>query len=88
MVDGVFVDLIPGTRVRQQFHFVSDDPAFAGTMVMTWDLANVADGTLVTVTASNVPVGISREDHEKGMASSLANLAVFVEGTRDAAASR
>ena len=88
VVDGAFVDLIPGARVQQKFDFVSDDPEFAGTMVMTWDLADVADGTLVTVTAWNVPAGISREDHERGMASSLANLAAFVEAARNASPSR
>lgn len=35
---------------------------------------------LVTVTAEQVPVGVSPEDHAKGLASSLANLAAYVEG--------
>ena len=38
-VSGRFVDLEPNETVVQEFDFVSDDPAFAGTMRMTWGLA-------------------------------------------------
>ena len=38
-----------------------------------------AEGTEVTVVCSGVPSGISAEDHAAGIASSLANLAAFVE---------
>jgi hypothetical protein len=48
-------------------------------MVMTWTLGPAAGGTLVTLTAENVPPGISAEDHSAGLASSLENLARFVE---------
>ncbi len=34
-----------------------------------------ADGTLVTIEATDVPPGISPEDHAVGLASSLENLA-------------
>ncbi len=34
---------------------------------------------MVTVTAENVPNGISRADHDAGLRSSLDNLAGFVE---------
>lgn len=78
-VSGRFVDLEEGECVVQEFDFVSDDPAFAGTMRMTWGLAWCAEGTEVTVIAENVPSGISKEDHAKGLASSLANLAACVE---------
>jgi uncharacterized protein YndB with AHSA1/START domain len=78
-VRGRFVDLVPDECVVQDFDFVSDDPEFAGTMRMTWGLARCADGTEVSVVAENVPSGISKEDHAKGLASSLANLAAYVE---------
>jgi uncharacterized protein YndB with AHSA1/START domain len=78
VVEGRFVDLVPGQRVVQQVEFASDDPAFAGIMTMTWSLASVPGGTEVTVTADNVPDGISKQDHADGMASSLANLAAFL----------
>ncbi|WP_316174789.1 MULTISPECIES: SRPBCC domain-containing protein [unclassified Bradyrhizobium] len=63
----------------QAIDFVSDRPEFAGTMTMTWSLTPAADGTLVSILAENVPIGIGRTDHELGMASSLENLARFVE---------
>ena len=78
-VSGRFVELDPDECLVQEFDFVSDDPAFAGTMRMTWGLAWCADGTEVTVVAENVPSGISKDDHVRGLASSLANLAAWVE---------
>lgn len=78
-VSGRFVDLEPDELVVQEFDFVSDDPDFAGTMRMTWGLAWCAEGTEVTVVAENVPSGISKEAHVEGMASSLANLAAYLE---------
>ncbi len=79
VVEGRFLDLVPGRRVVQSVDFVSDDPAFAGTMVMTWTATPVDDQTLVEIRAENVPRGISAEDHAVGLASSLANLAAFLE---------
>jgi len=78
-VEGRLVELVPGERIVQAADFESDDPAFGGTMTMTWSLRAVREGTEVTVTASNVPEGVSAEDHAVGLASSLANLAAFVE---------
>jgi uncharacterized protein YndB with AHSA1/START domain len=82
VVEARFVDIVPGVRVVQAIDFVSDDPAFAGTMTMTWELSAVADGTRVEIRAVDVPTGVSPEDHAVGMASSLANLAAFVEAAR------
>ena len=79
VVNGVFLDLVPNQQVRQRFTFRSEDPAFAGAMVMTWTLRPAMGMTDVTVAAENVPVGISMHEHEAGMASSLANLAKYVE---------
>ncbi|KOX12570.1 ATPase [Nocardiopsis sp. NRRL B-16309] len=74
-----FVELVPGERVVQRIVFDSPDPAFAGTMTMTWRLAEHPEGTLVTIEATGVPRGISQADHETAFASSLANLAAHVE---------
>jgi uncharacterized protein YndB with AHSA1/START domain len=79
VVEVGFADLVPAERVVQLAVFESEDPAFAGTMTMTWELAAAGDGTEVTVTATDVPAGIGQADHEAGIASSLANLASFVE---------
>ncbi|MGA9595887.1 MAG: SRPBCC family protein [Acidimicrobiia bacterium] len=79
IVEARFVDVVPDIRVVQAVEFVSDDPAFAGTMTMTWEAAEVDGGTLVTFTADTVPDGITAEDHEAGLASSLRNLAGYLE---------
>jgi uncharacterized protein YndB with AHSA1/START domain len=79
VVEARFVDLVPGERVVQAVDFESDDPAFAGTMTMTWALTAAAGGTRVDITAEGVPSGVSAEDHAAGLASSLANLALHLE---------
>jgi uncharacterized protein YndB with AHSA1/START domain len=79
IVEARFVDVVPGVRVVQAVDFVSDDPANAGTMTMTWELTAVDDGTRVDIRADDVPAGISAEDHAAGLASSLANLATYLE---------
>jgi len=79
VIVGEFVELIPDRLVRQRFTFQSEDPAFAGAMLMTWTLAVLPGGVEVAVAAEDVPEGISPRDHEVGMASSLANLAKYVE---------
>jgi uncharacterized protein YndB with AHSA1/START domain len=80
IVEARFVEFIPNRRVAEFVDFESDDPAFAGTMTMTWDLAETPDGTRVTITAEDVPDGISAEDHQLGLISSLGNLARYAEG--------
>lgn len=77
VVSGRFVELVPGERIALAINFVSDDPAFAGTMTMTWTLAPENGSTLVSIAAVDVPPGIGPEDHETGLASSLANLAAY-----------
>ena len=79
VVEARFVDIVPGERVVQAVDFVSDDPAYAGTMTMTWEIAAVEAGTRVDITAEDVPDGVSAEDHAAGLSSSLANLADYVE---------
>ena len=80
VVESRFIDLVPGVRVVQAVDFVSDDPSYAGTMTMTWELAEVDGGTRVDIVADNVPDGIAADDHAAGMASSLVNLAEYLEG--------
>ena len=77
---GRFLALEPGRRVVQSVEFESDDPAFAGEMILTWSLEPAPAGTNVAVTAENVPAGISAEDHAAGLASSLENLDRFLTG--------
>jgi uncharacterized protein YndB with AHSA1/START domain len=79
IVEARFVDIVPGERVVQAVDFVSDDPAYAGTMTMTWAVTAVSAGTRVDIVAEDVPDGISAGDHAAGLSSSLANLAAYVE---------
>ncbi len=79
IVEARFVDIVANERVVQAVDFVSDDPAFSGTMTMTWELSPEDGATRVQIRADDVPAGISPEDHASGMESSLANLARFVE---------
>jgi hypothetical protein len=46
---------------------------------MTWRFELTSGGTLVTVVADTVPSGIGRAEHESGIASTLANLANYIE---------
>jgi uncharacterized protein YndB with AHSA1/START domain len=78
IVEARYVDIVPDDRVVQTVDFVSDDPAFGGTMTMTWTVRAESGGTRVEITADDVPDGISAEDHTAGLNSSLDNLADYV----------
>jgi len=67
--------------IVQAVEFQSEDPAFAGEMIMTWTLAAVPEGTKVTIVCENVPEGIRKEDHDIGLRSTLENLAIFTESS-------
>jgi uncharacterized protein YndB with AHSA1/START domain len=79
IVEARYVDIVPNDRVVQAVDFVSDDPAFAGTMTMTWTVRAVVGWSRVEITADDVPDGISPDDHSAGLTSSLENLARYVE---------
>lgn len=79
VVDARFIHVEPTTRIGLSVDFVSDDPRFAGTMTMDWRFEPVHEGTIVTVVADHVPMGIDRTDHEAALASTLPNLAYLVE---------
>jgi uncharacterized protein YndB with AHSA1/START domain len=79
VVEVRFVDIVPPERIVQAVDFVSDDPAFGATMIMTWEVSSVGHGTQVAIRAENVPDGISADDHAAGLTSSLANLAAYLE---------
>jgi RNA polymerase-binding transcription factor DksA/uncharacterized protein YndB with AHSA1/START domain len=74
-----FVRLVPAERIEQTAIFESDDDAFSGEMRITWTLEPGESGTLVTVRCEDVPAGISAEDHQAALTSTLDNLAAFSE---------
>lgn len=79
IVEGRFQELVPNARVVEVVTFRSDDPAYAGEMTITTTLSRVAGGTDVAIRCDNVSSGISAEDHQTGLKSTLDNLAAFVE---------
>jgi uncharacterized protein YndB with AHSA1/START domain len=79
IVEGAFVEVLPGVRLVQDVEFESDDAAFGGVMRLTWEVAADGASSLVRFRAENVPSGISAEDHLDGFRSSLNNLAALVE---------
>ncbi|MEO7942652.1 MAG: SRPBCC domain-containing protein [Marmoricola sp.] len=79
IVEVRFLDIVPNVRVAQAVDFVSEDPAFAGTMEMTWELDPQDDRTHVTIRAENVPRGIGAKEHRVGLNASLAQLASFLD---------
>jgi uncharacterized protein YndB with AHSA1/START domain len=82
VVEVRFVDVDAPHRIVEQADFVSEDTAFAGTMTMTWSLEAAGAGTLVTITASGVPDGISSADHAEAFISTLANLDAYLRAHR------
>lgn len=80
VVEARFLEVVPDARVVHAVDFVSDDPAYSGTMIVRWELAPSGGGTRVEIRAEHVPPGISAEDHAAGLASSLENLARYVDG--------
>ncbi len=78
VVEARFLEIVPGKRVVYSVTFVSDDPDFDGAMTMTWEVSTTDGGTLVELTADDVPGGISARDHSDGMHSSLLKLSEYV----------
>ncbi|MDI6908683.1 SRPBCC family protein [Nocardioides sp.] len=78
VVEARFVSIDEPRRLVEEADFVSDDPDLSGTMTITWYLQPVDDGTLVTIRATDVPDGISSEDHAAAFASTLSNLDGYV----------
>lgn len=78
VTNAVFGEIVPRERVQWLVRFDSPDPAFTGTMKMTWQLEDAAGGTKVSIAAEDVPSGISPEDHAEGLGESLANLKRFL----------
>lgn len=79
---GQFIAVEPGKRIVQSVEFETADPALGGQMIIRWSLEPASPGarvgTRVTVTAENVPSGISQADHDAGLRASLENLARYL----------
>ena len=74
-----FVEIVPDARLVQAVDFASDDPAYGGTMTLTWTFAQASGGgTEIAVEVADAPPGISEAEHEAGIRSSLDNLACYL----------
>lgn len=80
VVEARFVDIVPNVKVVLAVDFVSNDPAYDSTMVMTWRVTKVDGGTRIEVTADDVPDVVPEEDHAAGLRSSLAKLTEYLAG--------
>src|SRR6266516_1417285 len=49
-----FVDIVPGRWVGQAVHFACGEPAYGGTMIMSWEVTAADAGTRVDIVAENV----------------------------------
>jgi len=78
MTEGRFMALVPDREIVWSVIFQSDDEAFQGEMTMRWTFRPEDGGTRVDIACSDVPPGISAEDHAAGMGSTLDNLAGFM----------
>ena len=78
VVEAHFVELVPNESVAYSVEFVSDDPDYDRAMTMRWEVTIADGGTLVEITADNVPDAISARDHAEGMNSSLRKLSDYV----------
>lgn len=79
---GCFLRLVPGRQVVEVLEFETSDPAMAGEMRITYDLAERAGGTDLVATHEHVPAGVSLDDNQQGWAMALEQLAALVEGWR------
>jgi uncharacterized protein YndB with AHSA1/START domain len=76
---GRFHQLQPGHQIVETIEFESADPAFAGEMTITTTLADVPEGTRVTILCRHIPPGINPRDNETGTKQSLQKLALLCE---------
>jgi uncharacterized protein YndB with AHSA1/START domain len=70
-----FVELSPPRRIVEAVTFVTDDPAFAGEMMMTVTLVDAPGGTETTLDFTDLPPGLRPEDNDAGARLSLEQLA-------------
>ena len=78
LINGRFLELVPGKKIVETIQFESANQLFAGEMSMTTELSPQKNGTLVTLTAENVPAGITPEHHAIGMQPSLTSLDRYI----------
>jgi len=79
VIAGLFLRMEAPRHLAFVSRFHSEDPMMQGEMRMDWHFEPQGRNTRVRITATDVPPGISPEDHALGMGHSLAQLAALVE---------
>jgi uncharacterized protein YndB with AHSA1/START domain len=79
VVEGTFLALDPPRHLAFASRFDSTDPAMQGTMRMDWHFDDQDAATRVRIAATDVPPGISPQDHAAGMGASLAQLVALFD---------
>ena len=74
-----FVELTPFKKIIQAITFDSENPDFAGEMIMEVTFEPKGSATKVMFVFKNIPPGIRPEDNKAGTRSTLKKLASFVE---------
>ena len=74
-----FLELSPPKRIVQAIAFDSENPAFAGEMIMEVTFGIIDSGTRVSIIFRNIPSGIRPEDNKTGTRLTLQKLARYVE---------
>jgi uncharacterized protein YndB with AHSA1/START domain len=80
---GRFLKLVANELVVEVLEFETSDPALRGEMTMTTTLADANGGTDVVVVQEGIPSGVPEADNETGTRMALANLAAFVESSKE-----
>ncbi|QGU07194.1 hypothetical protein COCCU_06275 [Corynebacterium occultum] len=78
VLDAHFVEIIPEEKLVMNLSFESEDPDLAGTLQIIWELAPLAGGSLLTLSARNAPSGITAEGQRESMTTALANLSDYL----------
>jgi uncharacterized protein YndB with AHSA1/START domain len=74
-----FIALVPTALIVEGVTFRSDDPAYAGEMILSVTFAERQGATEVALLFENLPPGLRPEDNEEGARLSLENLARHLE---------
>lgn len=75
VLEARLLENIPRERLVLEAEFQSEDPDLADTLQLIWEIAPLAGGSIITLSARNVPIGITAEGQREGMTTALANLA-------------
>ena len=68
------LELQPFRKIVLAIQFITDDPAFAGKMIVEITLDQQENGTFVTYFFKDIPPGIRPADNEEGTIATLENL--------------